>query len=85
MKTERSGGIKKLLENTTNNLFGSGFAWGIKEMENTRKTGYEVIRFISIAHSSHIITKHMEKNYSSMVQIGRVFCIRDAPATFGNC
>lgn len=85
LKTERSGGIQKLLENTTNNLFGGGFAWGIKGMENTRKTGHAVIRFISVAHSSHIITKHMEKSYSLMVQIGRVFSIRDAPATFGNC
>lgn len=85
LKTERSGGIQKLLENAINNLFGGGFTWGIKGLENTRKTGHEVIGFISVAHSSHIITKHMEKNCSSVEQIGRVFSIRDAPATFGNC
>ena len=42
-----------------NQQFDSGFALGMKGMENTRKTGYEVIRFISAAYSSHIITKHM--------------------------
>lgn len=56
----------------------------MKGTKNTRKTGHEVIRFISAAYSPHIITKHMDNSRSPTVHIGRVFSITDAPATFGS-